>query len=270
MKLVSGDRLLGDSQVFGDVFIGPALDDQKLDAAESVELAAIDPIADESAEGFGEHAFLGDPTFVASGDARRGARSAGDFLKRAAVVVGAELVDRPSALLAKVVGQFVGGDREQIRFGVAFLVVMRQAGEEADKRFLNDVLAGGAIAQAAIDERQQAAFKPFDEVLPGARVARPDLLDQEFFGVGGRHRVEPFAREKRASEPFDGIHFNASATGLPRLLKFSLHEHDPWASIIGLLRGDSPQTETRRSASSKPNEESDDFTKEITFLIGEK
>ena len=94
--------------------------------------------------------------------------SAGDFIERPAVVVGAELVDRPPALLPQMVGELVRGDREQVGLGISFFVVMRQAGKEADERFLNDVLAGRAIAQAAVNKREQPALKAFDELLPSA------------------------------------------------------------------------------------------------------
>src|SRR5205085_4830606 len=63
-----------------------------------------------------------------------------------------------------------------------------QAVEEADERLLHHVLAGAAVAQAALDEGQQAPLVARDQRLPGARVALSNLLDQQAVAVGG-HRA---------------------------------------------------------------------------------
>ena len=107
-----------------------------------------------------------------------GPAAAGHLLERPAVVVRAELVDRPPPLLPQVVGQLVRGDREQVRLHVPLLVVMRQAGQEADERLLHHVLAGGAVAEPAVDEGQQPPLEPLDELPPGLGVARAHLPDQ--------------------------------------------------------------------------------------------
>ena len=117
--------------------------------------------------------------------------AAGHLVERPAVVVGAELVDRPTPLLAEVVGQLVGGDREEVRLHVALLVVVREAGEEADERLLDDVLAGGPVAEPAVDERDQPPLVPLDQLSPGAGIAVADLADQEGFGVRRGHAANP-------------------------------------------------------------------------------
>src|SRR5262249_23719464 len=120
--------------------------------------------------------------------------AAGDLLERPAVVVRAELVDRPTALLAEVVGQLVGGDREEVRLQVPLLVVVRQAGQEADEGLLDHVLAGRTVAETAVDERDQPPFEPLDQLTPGAGVPFTNLSDQEGFGVRCGHRfVRPSA-----------------------------------------------------------------------------
>jgi len=66
---------------------------------------------------------------------------------------------------------------------------VRQTGQETDKRFLDDVLAGRSIAQPAIDEREQSPLEPFDELAPGIRVASAYVPDQEGIGLCDSHRL---------------------------------------------------------------------------------
>jgi len=105
-----------------------------------------------------------------------------------AVVVGPELVDGPPALLAQVIGQLVSSDREEIGLHVSLLIVVGQAGQEPDERFLDHVLAGRSIAEPAIDKRQQPPLKPLDELPPGLGIAGTHLPDQKSVGVGHGHR----------------------------------------------------------------------------------
>ena len=190
LELVAGHGLLGDVEVLGHVLVGPALDDQELQAAEPVVVAARQPFADELAHGLGQEPLLGLAPLAAAGDARRRPAAAGDLVERTAVVVRAELVDRPPPLLAEVVGQLVGGDREQVGLHVPLLVVVRQAGQEADERLLHHVLAGRAVAEPAVDEGEQPPLEPLDELTPGLGVARAHLPDQECVGVGRGHRFD--------------------------------------------------------------------------------
>ena len=63
---------------------------------------------------------------------------------------------RVAADAAQVVRELVRGDREEIRLQLARLVEVGQAVQEADEGLLHDVLAGGPVVDAAIDERQQS------------------------------------------------------------------------------------------------------------------
>ena len=171
-------------------------------------LAALGP--DELAQRLAEDPLLLAPALAAAGDAGGGPGAPGDLVEGPAVVVRSELVDRPSALLAEVVGQLVGGDGEQVRLDVALLVVVRQAGEEADEGLLHDVLAGRAVAAPAVHARQQPALEPLDELPPGRGVARADLSDQQGVGIGRRHRWIGPARIRPGSVP----RLDAGPTGI--------------------------------------------------------
>ena len=93
------------------------------------------------------------------------------------------------AAAAQLVGQLVGGDGEQVGLQLAAVVEVGQAVEEADEGFLHHVLAGPAVAQAALDEGQQPPFVTGDERLPGAGIALADLLDQQAVAVRGHIKV---------------------------------------------------------------------------------
>ena len=90
---------------------------------------------------------------------------------------------RPAAFAAQIVGQLVGRDREQIALQRPPRVVVRQAGEKADERFLHDVFAGRPPPQPALDERQQPAFVLGNQRIPGLRLAGADLLHQQHVGM---------------------------------------------------------------------------------------
>ena len=104
------------------------------------------------------------------------------------MVVGAELVDRPPALLAEVVGQLVGGDREEVGLHVPLLVVVRQAGQEPDERLLHHVLAGRPVAEAAVDEGEQPPLVALDQLPPGraspARTCRTRRASASVVAIG--------------------------------------------------------------------------------------
>src|SRR5262245_53196234 len=95
------------------------------------------------------------------------------------------LLQRMPARAPQIVGDLVRGDREQVRLQLAAIVVVGQAREKTDEAFLNDVLAGGQVFDAAMDEREQPTFIAGDEMLPGARVALADLLHEQTVAVGG-------------------------------------------------------------------------------------
>src|SRR5262249_47323906 len=94
------------------------------------------------------------------------------------------VVQRVPSDAAQVIGQLVRGDGEQVRLQLTAVVEVGQAVEKADESFLDDVVAGGAVVQAAIDEGQQAALVARDELVPGARVPLADLLDKKTISVG--------------------------------------------------------------------------------------
>src|ERR1700678_2249995 len=96
--------------------------------------------------------FLGLAPFAAPRDARCGTAATRNLIEWPAMVVGAKLVDRPTALFAKMVRQLVCRDREQVCLHVAFFVIMRQAGQETNERFLYHVFAGRPVAKPAIHE----------------------------------------------------------------------------------------------------------------------
>ena len=90
---------------------------------------------------------------------------------------------RPPTLAAQIVGELVGGDREQVALQRPPRVVVRQAREKADERLLHDVFAGGPLPQPAFDERQQPSFVLGNQRIPRLRLAGADLLDQEHVGM---------------------------------------------------------------------------------------
>ena len=65
---------------------------------------------------------------------------------------------------------------------------MRQAGQEADERFLNHVFAGRAVAETAVHEREQPPFESLDELAPRFGVPCANLPDQNSIGLCNRHR----------------------------------------------------------------------------------
>ena len=76
------------------------------------------------------------------------------------------------AAAAQVIGQLVRSNGEEVRLKLPAVVEVGQAVEEADEGFLHHVFGGRAVADAALDESQKAAFVAGDEGVPGA--GRPD------------------------------------------------------------------------------------------------
>src|SRR5436190_9444991 len=82
-----------------------------------------------------------------------------------------------------MVGELIGADREQVTFQRPATVVVGQAVEKAQKRLLNDVLAGAAAAKAAFDEGEQPAFVADDQIAPSIAFATTNALDEQGIGV---------------------------------------------------------------------------------------
>src|SRR5262245_31066192 len=84
-----------------------------------------------------------------------------------------------AARTAEMIGQLVRSDGKKIGLQLALFVVVGQAIEKADKGLLDNVFAGRAIAEAALDESQETAFVACDERVPGAGIALADLPNEQ-------------------------------------------------------------------------------------------
>ena len=124
-----------------------------------------------------------DFSLAAAGDAAGVAGAVGDLPVAAGVGRAGKRHGGAAAFAAQVVGQLVGADREQVAFQRAAAVVVRQAVEKAEERFLHDVFARAAAAEAAFDERQEPAFVAGDQVVPGVVFAAADAIDEQAVGV---------------------------------------------------------------------------------------
>jgi hypothetical protein len=92
----------------------------------------------------------------------------------------------------------MGRDGEQIRLQGRPLIVIGQADQKAQKRFLHHVFARLPVSQPAVDEGQQPALETVNQFLPGWRVPGPNLGDQLRFGKrGGHERLIPHQEGKR-------------------------------------------------------------------------
>src|SRR6478672_11365378 len=97
-------------------------------------VAGLLPGADKAPQAAGERFFFERLPFPASGDTGSGGMHVGTLLERvAARLVLGDLLDRMPAGLAQVIGQLVRRDREEVRLQLAFVVVVRQAGQKADE-----------------------------------------------------------------------------------------------------------------------------------------
>ena len=75
--------------------------------------------------------------------------------------------------------QFVGADGEQIALQGPPAVVVREAIEEADERFLNNILRGRAITETTLDEGQETALVAGYQVVPSVGVTRSNSFNEE-------------------------------------------------------------------------------------------
>ena len=148
-----GDLLFGQAELLGDVLVRPTFDEK----SSSVLTRSKSPLASQSrrrlAEAASDRVFLEGPAFVAAGDAGGRRLESGRCWSGslpAASSVACCTGCRPS--LAQVVGQLVRRDREEIRLQFAFVVVMRQAVEEADEGFLDEIVANVGLLDAAMQE----------------------------------------------------------------------------------------------------------------------
>src|SRR5258708_5662873 len=78
-----------------------------------------------------------------------------------------------------MVGELVRSDCEEVGLKFAFVVVMWQAAEKADKRLLDEVVAGVRVFDASVQKGAQPAFIATDELPPGIGIALADRLDQK-------------------------------------------------------------------------------------------
>ena len=164
--------LLADLQELGHVAVRPAFDQQQFQHLQPHVIALLLPLADQLAQAAGDGLAFDFHTLVGPGQARRPRLAAVDLVvQRLGRRLGAGL-HRPAAHAAELIGDLVGGDREEVGLQLALLVEIRQAVQEADERLLDHVLAGGPVAEAAVGERQQPALVAGDELLP-ARFGSP-------------------------------------------------------------------------------------------------
>jgi len=70
------------------------------------------------------------------------------------------------------------------------VIVIGQTDQKAQKSFLDHIFAGGAIAQPAVDERQQPSLEAGDAFSPGILFAGANAGNQQAIGVKRRHRFE--------------------------------------------------------------------------------
>ena len=71
-----------------------------------------------------------------------------------------------AARAAEMIGQLVRRDGEEIGLQFAAVIEIGKTVEEADEGLLHDVFAGGAVADASLNESEQPAFIPRDERFP--------------------------------------------------------------------------------------------------------
>ena len=174
-----GDLLFGDVEFGGDVFVGPAADEEEFGALDFPPFAFAAPAVDLIGHGGGEGLRFQVAALAAAEDGAGGAVAAGEIpLAAGAGFAGRKGQGGAAAFAAQVIGEFVSGDRKEVAFERASGIVVGQAIEEADEGFLNDIFGGVAAMQAAFDEGQQAAFEARDQFVPGGFVAGANLIDE--------------------------------------------------------------------------------------------
>ena len=84
-----------------------------------------------------------------------------------------------------MVGELVGGNREEPTFQRPPGVVVRQARKKPDEGFLHDVFAGIATSETAFDKGEQTPFVLGDQLVPRGGLAPANLFDEQDGGLGG-------------------------------------------------------------------------------------
>lgn len=177
-EAVVGDLLFADLQELGDIAVGPTFDEEQLEYLDSEKLATLLPLPNHRAQRAGKGQGFELASFLAASDARC-AEVAGVFAVAQNFVGGITAgLGGPTAGAAEIVGDFVGGDAEQVRLQAAMLVEVGQAVEKADERLLDDVLGRGAVVQLAFGKGEQSPFVKGDQLLPGPLVAAADGSDE--------------------------------------------------------------------------------------------
>ena len=93
------------------------------------------------------------------------------------ILARGERQSRPPSLAAQIIRQFVSADGKQIALQRPLAIVIRQAVEESNKRFLDDVFSSGSTPQATFDKGQQSTFITRDQIAPGIQ---PVEVEREF------------------------------------------------------------------------------------------
>jgi len=128
------DLLLGNTQESGHVAIGPALDHEQLEHFEPGKVAALPPLTDQPPKRLSDGFAFQFLPFLTAGQAAGGGmlivlvmqNVAGPFRRR---------MQRMPARTAKVIGDLVTRDGEEISLKLAGVVKIRQAVEKADESF---------------------------------------------------------------------------------------------------------------------------------------
>src|SRR5207237_486050 len=134
------------------------------------------PAVDLLGQGVDDGLFFERFSLAAAGDAAGLAGAAGDLPIAGCIGCARKRHGRPPTFAAQMVGQLVGADRKQIAFQRPTTVVVRQTVEKAEERFLDDVFAGAAAAEAAFDEGEQPAFVALDQIVPSVAFTAADAL----------------------------------------------------------------------------------------------
>ena len=82
----------------------------------------------------------------------------------------------------------MSSDRKKIAFQGPAGIVVRQAGEKADKRLLNDILGRRPVARAAFHESQKSTLEVRNEIVPSYGLAGADALYEQVVDLRRGHR----------------------------------------------------------------------------------
>ena len=128
------------SSVSATSLFGVAADEEEFDAFDLDPVAPFSPLGDLLLDRLAQRGLLKMLPFAAPHDAAGGAAPAGRFPGTGPRGMGDERDRGTAAFAAKVVGQFVGGNRKEIAFQRTPLVEVGKARDEPDKRLLHDIL----------------------------------------------------------------------------------------------------------------------------------